>query len=37
MARKTLPLTDTQIKAANSKDKDYYLFEQRYVSFNQNE
>ena len=27
MARKTLPLTDTQIKAAKPRDKDYSLFD----------
>jgi len=27
MARKTLPLTDTQIKAAKLRDKDYSLFD----------
>ncbi len=27
MVRKTLPLTDTQIKAAKLKDKDYSLFD----------
>ena len=27
MARKTLPLTDTQIKVAKPRDKDYFLFD----------
>ncbi|WP_181415895.1 integrase arm-type DNA-binding domain-containing protein [Gilliamella apicola] len=27
MARKALPLTDTQIKAAKPRDKDYSLFD----------
>ncbi len=27
MARKTLPLTDTQIKAAKARDKNYSLFD----------